>query len=660
MSDLKRPNKKSNNHKNKIVKRSTKQKKSQSLIQAEKKYIRLIQDIKEGVWVFDRQGNTLFVNNQMARMLGYKVAEMRGESWYRFTNEVQRKKIARYLSQIDNKKINKIETTFLRKDGTETHTYIYTYPIYNDNGKDVNFINIISNITELNKIATQLVLSERRYRELADSLSQAIFEVDMKGNITYENKAFNELTGYINKNSTNDLNISKIIVDQDGFSLSNVLKKNAKSSDELRYEYLVLKKNGQYLPAMLALKPVARNSINIGWRGTITDLTDQKRAEEEKSDIQQKALMASHLASIGELASGLAHEVNNPLASIVLYTQLLMEENLPEKVKTDVISIYESALRATNIIRRLLTFARQQLQKKIAVNINDVIAVTLELRRYALETSNIKVKTKLDYNLPLTMADPEQIQQVFLNIILNAETEMKLNHNKGNLSIKTEKVDDFIRILFEDDGPGIPKENIKKIFNPFFTTREVGEGTGLGLSICHGIVSDHGGKIYVESEEGYGATFYVELPILTCEKVSVDEKLLTVADVRANNLRILIVDDELSILDSLSRILIKNGYQVETVDNCHSALHMILNKKYDCILLDIKLPDMSGIELYTEINNRDESIAKKIIFITGNIMDQETKQFLEETQVPYSAKPFEITELIRQLKYFLSENSRKR
>lgn len=384
----------------------------------------------------------------------------------------------------------------------------------------------------------------------------------------------------------------------------------------------------------------------------------RRRVDKETEELQQRALASSHLASLGELASGIAHEVNNPLASIVLYTQLLMEEDLPPKTKSDVMSIYESAVRAINIIRRLLTFARQQLQQKVATDINEMVAVTLELRKYALETSNIKVRTVLAHDLPLTLADAGQIQQVFLNIVLNAEAEMKLSHGKGNLFIKTELVDNIIRVSFTDDGPGITRENMGKIFNPFFTTREVGEGTGLGLSICHGIMADHDGKIYAESEPGKGAVFYVELPVVACQSAGTMKEQVQPNSAKSGNRRILIVDDEVSILDSLSRLMVKNGYAVDTVDNCLSALDMILSQKYDCILLDIKLPGMSGIELYKEIKKVDDSLARRTAFITGNIMEKETRQFLQENQVTYFVKPFEMKQLIKDLDVLLSREDK--
>jgi len=248
---------------------------------------------------------------------------------------------------------------------------------------------------------------------------------------------------------------------------------------------------------------------------TIRYAIERKRMEIEKKGLEQKAQMVSRLAMVGRLASGVAHEINNPLTGVIGCAQLLMRKDIPDDIKEDLKIINDGAQRVASIVSRLLAFARWHKPRREYVNINEIIEATLELRAYEMETGNIKVTTQLDSDLPRTMADGGQLQQVFLNVILNAETEMKLAHGRGNLLIKTETIDNTIRISFNDDGPGIAKENLERIFDPFFTTREVGEGTGLGLSICHGILTEHGGRIYAQSKSGKGATFIVELPLVT-------------------------------------------------------------------------------------------------------------------------------------------------
>jgi signal transduction histidine kinase len=196
-----------------------------------------------------------------------------------------------------------------------------------------------------------------------------------------------------------------------------------------------------------------------------------------------------------------------------------MQENLTSSVKKGLNTIYNGAQRATDILGRLLTFAGQQETERNYVDINELVKAVIALRNYEMEADNIKVVTRLAAGLPQTMADAGQLQQVFLNIILNAEVEMKLAHGEGKLIVRTEKRGKEIRISFKDNGPGIPKEYLTRIFDPFFTTREVGQGTGLGLTLCYRIVTEHGGRIYAKSRLGNGATIIVELPIITYKEI---------------------------------------------------------------------------------------------------------------------------------------------
>ena len=234
-------------------------------------------------------------------------------------------------------------------------------------------------------------------------------------------------------------------------------------------------------------------------------MTREKRLEEQ-------LIVTDRLASIGELYSGIAHELNNPLTGVISYSKLLMEGDVPDDIKNDLALISSEAQRAVAITKNLLTFARKPAPAKELCQINTVIADVLRLRAYEQKVNNIEVETHLG-NLPEIMMNPFQMQQVFLNIIVNAEFAMLEAHQKGKLVITTSEVDADIRIVIADDGPGITGENLKHIFDPFFTTKKVGMGTGLGLSICHAIITEHNGKIYARSEKRQGAAFIVELPL---------------------------------------------------------------------------------------------------------------------------------------------------
>ena len=237
----------------------------------------------------------------------------------------------------------------------------------------------------------------------------------------------------------------------------------------------------------------------------LTDVT----AERER---QAQLYLADRLVSIGEMTSGIAHELNNPLTSIIGLSSLLTEENLQEDIKEDLRTVSGEAQRAAGIVQKMLSFARRRESIKQPVQLNKVVEDILAMRAHDLMGKNIEAICNLDPNLPQVVADYFQMQQVFLNIVLNAEQAMSEAHGKGTLKITSEKVNKIIRLSFSDDGPGIEQQNLDHIFDPFFTTKEVGKGTGLGLSICYGIVTAHKGQIYARSEIGKGATFIIEFP----------------------------------------------------------------------------------------------------------------------------------------------------
>ena len=253
-------------------------------------------------------------------------------------------------------------------------------------------------------------------------------------------------------------------------------------------------------------------------RRTIRYALERKQAEEREKRLQLQLNISNRLASLGLMVEGIAHEINNPLSSVIGFAQMLTYEDIPENTRNDVTMINDNAQRIADIMKNLLTFAKQQKLEQTYVNINDIVRATLKIRASSLESSNIAVTAQLDPALPSTMADTTLLQQAFLNLIINAETEMKQAHGKGRLLITTALINDTIQISFTDDGPGITEANRIHLFDPFFSTREVGQGTGLGLSVCYGIINEHNGQIYVQSQPGKGAVFTVELPVVAEEK----------------------------------------------------------------------------------------------------------------------------------------------
>jgi len=263
-------------------------------------------------------------------------------------------------------------------------------------------------------------------------------------------------------------------------------------------------------------------AVEIDWEGqtaclaSLRDITERKRAEEKRVLMEQQLQLAGRLAVVGEMAASIAHELNDPLTAIQMYAQILYSrDDIDVSLKSDVETVVKEAQRAVKTIKNLLSFTRMHCPEKRVISINDAIASILELHAYRMRVNNIDVRIDLDPDLPATIAEFDQLQQVFANIITNAEQVMTEARQGGKFTIKTQKADGMIRISFIDDGPGITDENVKRIFDPFFTTKEPGKGTGLGLSICHSIIEEHNGSISVESRIGEGATFVVEIPVVT-------------------------------------------------------------------------------------------------------------------------------------------------
>jgi PAS domain S-box-containing protein len=507
-------------------------------------------------------------------------------------------------------------------------------------------------ITERKRAEEALRASETRYRLLAENVRDVIWAMDMDLRFTYVSPSVQYL-GDRTAEEVMSMSLGQLLtlssqelamgVFAEELAIANTTPQDPGRSRTLEVEFI--RRDGSTIWAELRMS-FMRDSAGrpVGILGVMRDITERKKAEEERREFEQKAQLASHLASVGELSAGVAHEINNPLTGVIGYAELLMQEDVPKNVRDDLKIIHDGAKRVADIVKGLLTFARQSKPERIIVDINQVIEVVLRLRAYELRTNNIKVTTNLAPDLPLTVADPSQLQQVFLNLIINAEMEMKLAHGKGKLIIKAEQVDNDIRISFKDDGPGIAEENLVRIFDPFFTTREAGKGTGLGLSICHGIVTEHGGRIYAESKLGKGGTFTVELPIVD-EKRRPKQAKPASKQKKVTGAKILVVDDEPVVRRLLSHVLTEEGHEVEATDDGEDALNRIKGNKYSLILLDMKLPGMSGSQLYKRIQEIESSLAKRVVFITGDVMGADTEAILARTGVPCITKPFDVKQL---------------
>ena len=496
------------------------------LRESEEHYRNIIDDQLELVCRFLPDRTLTFINESFCHyfdkkredLIGHSlINQLFGHGFVSFVLTDDRRRIEDTIDSLSRQNhVTTCEHRFLVVSGEIRWVQWTLLPIVDKVGNPIEFQAVGRDTTVIKQAEEELRRSEEKYRLLVLHMPDIVWTTDDKMRIVYISDNVTEVCGYTPEEEYKMgewMSWYERVHPDDVENAKAAFAALIKGEKHYDVEYRFRRKDGKWIWLHDRAVTTYEKDGTRYRDGLLSDITERKQAQTEKIHIIQKAQLNSRLASIGKMASGIAHEINSPLASVIGLTDLIMRTDLPQDVREHVEIINDASQRVISITDGLLTFARQKKAERKYVNINEIIVKTLALRAYELENGNIKVTTQLDTCLPSITADGGQLQQVFLNIIINAETEMKLTSGKGHLSIKTETVDGTIRIFFKDNGQGIAKKNQEKIFEPFFTTRDVGQGTGLGLSVCHGIITEHNGRIYAKSQVGKGATFVVELPM---------------------------------------------------------------------------------------------------------------------------------------------------
>ncbi|MCG3150046.1 MAG: Sensor histidine kinase RcsC [Verrucomicrobiae bacterium] len=502
----------------------------------------------------------------------------------------------------------------------------------------------------------EVTVSEQKYRALFDSATDALFLVDLETlKILEYNLAAATFVG--DKPSDGiDRSFLDLCPSLRGISRNSLLD-NKRMFDEVfgdSHEFTMLRPDGSQAPCEGTATLVQYNRRSV-LQLDIREITERKRLE-------QQLRQSEKLSALGQLTAGVAHELNNPLAVIMGYSQVLAKQTESNpKLKGDIIKILRESERAAKIVRNLLTFARPREPQMLTVDINRLIANILEAYETEFENAMVHVQTALAPDLPRTVADPHQIEQVLANLVINAIQAMGNSTAGRSLTVGTEVCERMIRVTISDTGPGIAPEVVSKIFDPFYTTKSPGKGTGLGLSISHSIIHEHRGRIWVQSELGHGATFVIELPLIarTIEEQLAENPVVPaapVADPAAGSYRLLIVDDEPGIVEVLHAIFTGCGYMVDTANNGNEALEKIADHHYNLIISDLCMPGVDGEELYRKVKALDSELAAHIIFVTGDTVSNKSRSFLEWTGNRWFSKPFNIRELEEVVANFLKQN----
>ncbi len=589
----------------------------------------IVAALADAVVVTGLDRKVLTANRSAAELFGRRLADLPGTAIDDLVASAERQHVAEREHRAVEGEQQRYETTVVRADGEERNVAVSTTPLVLD-GDLVGTVASLRDITEEKGAQDALARSEARYRNLFESASDAIVTLDANGRFTTFNHAAENISGYPRQELVGQWFAPLLPDDELPKALMHFQK--ALAGETGLFETTFIRKDREYRTIQVTYSTPQRDEEVLC---VIRDVTDQKM-------LQEQLIQSEKMSAIGQLVSGVAHELNNPLAGISAFAQLLLtEKRFPPDQRTAAEMIYAEARRASRIVQNLLTFARQHKPERTPTAINQVLDDTLELRGYELRVRGIEVTRDYDEQAPETMADAHQLQQVFLNLVTNAEQAMEKSPRESQrLIVRTRRMGAVIRIDVEDTGPGIPPNLLERIFNPFFTTKPTGSGTGLGLSISLGIVREHEGRIWAENAPQGGARFIVEVPIVT-HRASGESQAIPLVPPQGDRLQILVVDDEASVRVSLQRYLAGRGHEVETTSSGREALGRLREGRFDAVIVDMRMPDVSGEELYRELQTTDPGHADRIIFTTGQLVDEQVRTFLASTGRPCVPKPFE-------------------
>jgi len=480
--------------------------------------------------------------------------------------------------------------------------------------------------------------AERNLRLVMDAVPDAIVVVDHAGRILEANEPARSMGATPGTTQRPKLFDS---LNPDALALVQERLAAAFRGDVQRLEVPLIRADGSHGIAALLYAPVREGSAITRVLILARDVTDQRRSE---SQYQQ----AEKLAALGQVVSGVAHEINNPAAIISGFAQTLLLDDLKPEQRDMLQMMYDEATRIGRITASLLAFARAGGKQRALVDLNDIARRTFALRSYHLSTLNITVALDLDPGEPKIWADGSELQQLLLNLLINAEQALVTVDPPRTIAVRSRADERDARLEIADSGPGIPTELRTRIFDPFFTTKPEGVGTGLGLSICYGVARDHGGRIWVESEPGGGARFCVTLPRDQREEArdpaAAPEPAPTAATGR---LAVLVVDDEASLREALLRFLQRRNIHGEGVADGWEAIRRLEQRDFDVIISDVRMPGMSGREFLERLRRDRPELLGRLVFSTGDAFTSETATLLKESGVPTVAKPFDFAVLER-------------
>jgi PAS domain S-box-containing protein len=610
-------------------------------------FAELFESLREGIFFADPEGKLLDANPALVRLMGFENKEdLKKENFRdRYCDPSQRNLLVRRI--VEQGSVQDVNIAFRRKDGSEVHCLASGFAIRDSFGQVIRIQGTLVDITERIEVEERLRREQEFVRQLVANFPEMIAVLDLQGRFTFVSSRIQELLGR-SAEQVIGTSLGAFAHPDDVARLKSSLQRFG--SGDLKHaqiEYRTKHADGSWRMLRASVSPLfdAGGKMN-GIIASARDVTGAKEAEKQK-------LQTEKLAAMGEMMSGVAHELNNPLTAILGVSDLIRDRATDDATRRQAEIVLKQARRAAGIVQNLLAFSRPSPLTSQKISPAEIIKQVVEQQAEALRQKNIAIELTVAGLLPMIEGDTRLLQQVFINLITNAEQAIAAAQGHGTIRISLHDANGKIAFVFADDGPGVPAENLSKIFDPFFTTKRPGGGTGLGLTICLAIVKEHGGTMVVESPSGEGATLQVILP-------AVSEELPALAEAPPRNSAVqkpvegsmalhghsvYVVDDEESIREIVQEGLLARGMSVEGASSSEEALSHLANHTYDFVLCDFNLPGLNGGQFFERARLQPGTANTRFIFMTGALLDTETTARFARHGASMLQKPFHMATL---------------
>ncbi len=619
-----------------------------NLIESEEKYRSLVENLNEILYVLDENAHISYITPNIEALSGYSIDEVIGRSFIQFVHpddlEGRIENFRKAISGLNQAS----EYRFLTKSKRVKWVRTAARP-KKKNGRITGVQGVLTDITDRKEAEEQLQRSEERYRTVFENTGTAMVIIEEDDSISLINKRFEELSGYRREEIEGKMNWKEFVKKDELHTMQEyrTARKEGENDVPKNYEFGFVVKDGTVKDVLLEVSMTPDKSKTVC---SLIDITERKRTEQEQEQLQAHLYNVQKRESIGRLAGGVAHDLNNVLGAILGYADLGKRQISPQNpLYSRLEKILNLTDRGARITRQLLTFSQRHDVELQNIDLNILISDILKLIDKTLG-EHVRVKYNPADNLRTVSADAGQIDQVLMNLCINARDAMP---EGGELTISTKNIDidenyarhcvnakpgKYIVVSVSDTGAGIPEDHIQKIFDPFFTTKGPDKGTGLGLSVVDGVVSQHKGFINVESEVGVGTTFNIYIPAVEEAPLANIEKVSN--DIPVGSETVLVVEDDEGVVSMIQSILEHQGYSALTAGDGEEGLKLFKEKmnEIDLVVSDVVMPNMSGPEMYEHIKSTKPEIP--FLFISGYTADMISNKFIIEKGIDFIAKPF--------------------